>query len=135
MAFLMVFMILILIGWIVALVFFLLQLQKLLNACTPGSRQMEPGMVWLNLIPFFGLGWMIYTVIKVRDTLKIDFPARNLETDDPEFSFPIGLAMGICFACGIIPFLGYFSSIGGIVLLIMYWIKIHKYTAILESSN
>jgi len=78
---------------------------------------------------------MIYTVIKVRDTLKIDFPARNLETDDPDFSFPIGLAMGICFACGIIPFLGYFSSIGGIVLLIMYWMKIHKYTAILESSN
>ena len=120
---------------LVPLIFFLLQLQKLLNACTPESRQMEPGMVWLNLIPLFNLGWTIYTVIKIRDTLKIEFPARNLETDDPEFSFPIGLAYGICSACSIIPFLGYLTGIASLVLLILYWIKMHKYTAILESAK
>ncbi len=133
--FIILFILLILAIFLVPLIFFLLQLQKLLNACTPGSRQMEPGMVWLNLIPLFSLGWMIYTVIKIRDTLKIEFPARNLETDDPEFSFPIGLAMGICSACGIIPFLGYLTGIASLVLLILYWIKMHKYTAILESAK
>ena len=61
--FFVLFFLIILAACIVPVIFFLLQLQKLLNACTPGSRQMEPGMVWLNLIPLFGLGWMIYTVI------------------------------------------------------------------------
>ncbi len=121
--------------FLVPLIFFLLQLQKLLNACTPGSRQMDPGMVWLNLIPLFSLGWMIYTVIKIRDTLKIEFPARNIETDDPEFCFPIGLAMGICSACSIIPFINYLTGIASLVLMIIYWIKMHKYTTILESNN
>ena len=120
---------------LVPMIFYLLQIQKLLNACTPESRQMEPGMVWLNLIPLFSLGWMIYTVIKIRDTLKIEFPARNLETDDPQFSFPVGLAYGICAACSIIPFIGTFTAIGALVCWILYWIKMHKYTAILESAK
>ena len=33
---------------LVPMIFYLLQIQKLLNACTPESRQMESGMVWLN---------------------------------------------------------------------------------------
>ena len=45
-------------------IFFLLHLQKLLNKCGETNRAMEPGLVWLNLIPLFNWGWIFYTIYK-----------------------------------------------------------------------
>ena len=124
---------------IVPMVFFLLQLQKLLKTCSPENRKMEPGMVWLNLIPLFSLGWIFYTIIQIRDTLKLEFHTRSLETDNPEFHFPLGLTYAILNACsfvlGWIPILGWMIGIAGLVLFIMYWIKMYNYTSILLNSN
>ena len=60
---------------LIPMVFFLIHLQKLLNKCSVNNRAMEPGMVWLNLIPLFNLGWVFYTVFKVTESLKTEFKA------------------------------------------------------------
>jgi hypothetical protein len=39
---------------LVIYIFFLLTLQRCFSRISPANRQMEPGMVWLNLIPCFG---------------------------------------------------------------------------------
>ena len=113
-------------------ILFLVHLYKLLSKCKQENRDMEPGLVWLNLIPVFNYGWIFYTVIKIRDALKKEYSAQNLETDDTEFSFSIGLAYCITQACSIIPFLGLFSTIASLVLWIIYWVKTNNYSKQLD---
>ena len=107
-------------GGITAFVFFLITLMKVLNKCAPENQTMEGGMVWLNFIPLFNLGWIIYTVIQIRDSLKAEFKSRNIQIDDPEAGFSIGLAYAICSCCTIIPFLGFLSAVAAIILMIIY---------------
>jgi len=113
------------------MIFFLLHLQKLLTRCKTADK-MTPGLVWLNLIPLFNFGWIFYTVSCVRDSLKIEFKSRVLETDDPQFGYSIGLAYCITWVCSIVPVVGFFSSIASIILFIIYWVKTHKYSSQLD---
>jgi len=117
---------------IIPMIFFLLHLQKILNKCNINNRGMDPGMVWLNLIPLFNWGWMFYTIFKITDSLKAEFKERNIIPDDSEFSHPIGLAYCITCVCSIIPFLGYLSAIACLVLWIIYWVKTYKYSKQLD---
>ena len=113
------------------MIFFLLHLQKLLTRCKTADK-MIPGLVWLNLIPLFNFGWIFYTVSCVIDSLKIEFKSRDLEADDPQFGYSIGLAYCITWVCSIIPVVGIFSSIASIILFIIYWVKTHKYSSQLD---
>ncbi len=36
-------------------IFYILTVQKLLNKCAPGSRTLDPNLVWLFIIPLVGL--------------------------------------------------------------------------------
>ena len=126
------FFIILLAIFIVPMVFFLLHLHKLLAKCNPKNRGMEPGLVWLNFIPLFNLGWIFYTIFQVRDALRAEFSERGLEPEDPQFSHPIGLAYCITNACSIIPFIGFIAGIAAIVLWIIYWVKTYGYSLKLD---
>ena len=114
-------------------VFFLLHLNKLLFKCKEQNRKMDPGLVYLNLIPLFNLGWLFYTVIKIRDTLKAEFSSNGKQSDDPEFGFSIGLAYCITSACSIIPIIGSGAALASLILWIVYWVKTYKYLKQLEN--
>tara|TARA_B100000902_G_scaffold327192_1_gene322628 strand:- start:1621 stop:2118 length:498 start_codon:yes stop_codon:yes gene_type:complete len=114
--------------------FFLIHLSKLFNKCNAKNRKMDGGLVWLLLIPVFNIGWIFYVIFNVRDTLKSEFNSRQIEADDVEFGFSVGLAYAITSACCIIPFLGVFCSIPTLVLWIVYWVKINKYSKILDNE-
>tara|TARA_Y100000814_G_scaffold105027_1_gene73795 strand:- start:224 stop:631 length:408 start_codon:yes stop_codon:yes gene_type:complete len=131
--FVILFAILIIGGTITAVVFFLLTLMRLLNKCAPENQTMEGGLVWLNLIPIFGAGWMIYTVIQIRNSLQAEFKYRNIQPDDPQLGFGVGLAYAICGCCTIIPVLGVLSAIASIILMIIYWTKMHEYSQLLDN--
>ena len=119
-------------GIITAVVFFLITLMRILNKCAPENQTMEGGLVWLNLIPLFGAGWMVYTVIQIRNSLQAEFKSRNIKTDDPQLGFGVGLAYAICACCTIIPFLGILSGIASLILMIIYWTKMHEYSQLLD---
>src|SRR4051812_22569371 len=61
------------------LIFFLLTLSKALKRCTPESRKMEPGMLWLNLIPLFSNFWIFLTVNRMTESLRNEFTARRMD--------------------------------------------------------
>jgi len=109
-------------------ILFLLNLQKTLNACLQENRAMEPGLVWINLIPLFSMFWMIWTVIKIRDSLQKEYEARSLDTTEVTNTYNMGLVYGILSAGGIIiqfiPVIGIISSIATLVFMILYWVKI-----------
>jgi hypothetical protein len=125
------FLIIFFIASLIVLIFFLLSLQKNLNAISESNRTMNPPMVWLNLIPLFNWGWMIYTAIKISESLEKELTARNISFDAKP-AYALGLTFSIMNATGIlwswIPILGLLIAIGLLVVWIMYWVQISKFT-------
>lgn len=113
---------------IIPAIFYLLTLQKALNRCSPESRAMQPGMVWLMLIPLFNLVWQFFIVLNMAKSLEAEFRKRGLAIE-PDPGKTLGLVMCILVCCGIIPFLGILCSLGAFVCWIIYWIKIAGYSS------
>ena len=109
------------------LIFYLLTLQSTLNAISYENRKMQPGQVWLTLIPFFGLVWQFIIVNRLADSLKAEFATKNIKIYEERPGIEIGLAYSILFCCTIIPFLGLLTVIGGLICWIIYWSKINDY--------
>ena len=113
--------------YLIPLIFFLMTLQKCLKRCSPQSRTMAPGKVWLMLIPLFNFVWQFNIVFQVASTLENEFRLRNMEREAAPGQ-SIGLACCILIICGIIPVVGIFAEIAGLVCWIVYWIKISTYS-------
>ena len=112
---------------LIPMIFFLLTLQNTLNAISFENRKMEPGLVWLSLIPLFGLVWQFIIVDRMAGSLQAEFAKREMATEEARPGNSIGLVYCILFCCSLIPFVGYITSIAGLICWIIYWIKINDY--------
>ncbi len=115
-------------------VLFLLNLQRLLEAVRFQNRAMSPGHVWLNLIPVFNLGWMIYTVIKIRDSVRNENASRWGASVNEGSTYSVGLAYAILSIAGSGFYFGRDENVGlsvlssliwlaALVTWIIYWVK------------
>ena len=160
------------IGPYVALIFFLLTLQKALSRCAPANRAMRPGLVWLELVPVFGWIWQFYVATAIGRSLGCENRSRKIPGPERPAQ-----ALGIAFAAlylvsavllivavvvsatGVgmggtryengggyyyyqegLTVLGLFLFMmllhfAGFVLWIVYWVKIHAYSARLEQPK
>ena len=112
---------------IIISIFFYMTLSKCLKQIKPRNRTMEPGQVWLNFIPLFGIVWLILTILKIAESLKNEYEDRGMRGDGD-----YGKLMGILFyasnfVCGCVT----------PIFLIIYWVKIAGYTKelIADSSS
>ena len=112
---------------LIPMIFFLLTLQNTLNAISFENRKLEPGLVWLSLIPLFGMVWQFIMVDRMAGSLQAEFAKRGMATEEARPGNSIGLAYCILFCCSLIPFLGYVTSIAGLICWIIYWIRINDY--------
>lgn len=120
---------------IVTAVFYILTLQGALKKCSTASRTLEPGMIWLLLIPVVNLIWHFYVVTGMGRSLSNEFQSRNLPTPEPQPGRTIGLAMCICGVCGVIPVLGLVAGLAFLVLWIIYWAKVAEYSRQLTGAT
>jgi hypothetical protein len=129
-AFLLIFFVVLAI-FLVIWIFFLLTLYRCSSRIAPENRQMEPGLVWLNLIPCFQLIWIFFTVIRPADSLRAEFYSRQLRGGG-DFGRGVGMAFAVLAVVGIptgfIPFVGFAVGIAQLVCFIMYWVKIAGYS-------
>ncbi len=86
-------------------------------------RRMEPGMVWLLLIPCFNLVWLFFVFPRLPQSFKAYFDSIG-RTDVEDCGEKLGWAYAICVVCGIIPLVGYLAGPASLVLLIIYLIKV-----------
>ncbi len=128
--------------FLVPLVFYLLTLQKALSRCSAQNRTLSPGLVWLVLIPLFGLGWHFIVVINLANSLHAEFLTRKLAEDERP-GLGLGLAMcmlqvagaaggatvGIARDPGPFGLLGGLFGLVGFVCWIVYWVSIAGYSA------
>jgi hypothetical protein len=112
-------------------IFYILTLQKALNRCAPENRAMEPGLVWLLLIPCVSIVWHFFVVLNMAKSLGAEFQKRGI-TEEPEPGKVIGLIMCILPCFSIIPIIGGLFGLGYLVLWIIYWVKIAGFSSKLE---
>lgn len=114
---------LVFVGLLLAAIFYLLTLQRALERCSPESRAMQPGMVWLMLIPLFNLVWQFFVVSRIARSLEAELRKRSMQVV-PQPGKGVGLAMCILSIGGIIPLLGALLGLAAFVCWIIYWVKI-----------
>ena len=105
--------------------FFLNTLSKCFKEISPRNRTMEPGQVWLSLIPLFGTVWIFIVVLKLADSLEKEYRSRGL-SGDGDFGKKNGLIYLVL------------SIIGcciGLIFWIMYWMQIAGYTKQLREGG
>src|SRR5262249_51882422 len=130
---------------IVIAVFYLLTLQKALSRVARRNRLMEPGMVWLSLIPIFNIYWNFMVATRIPDSLRNEFRDRG-EDDGSDYGKSIGLTNAILGVVSIplnmasgalekVPAAGMLigiilliMSITSLVLFIIFWVKIAGYS-------
>lgn len=62
--------ILLLAGFLIPAVLFLLTQQNTLKVIQPENRELSPGLVWLQLIPIFNLYWIFVVVTRIADSIS-----------------------------------------------------------------
>lgn len=112
--------------FIVPWILFLLNVRGLLARVSERNRGMAPDYVWLNFIPLFGLGWFVYMVVKVRDSVQAEYRSRGWRPND-DFGYGIGLTAGILAICSLVlnwvPFFGGLVGLAWLICWIVYWVK------------
>jgi hypothetical protein len=117
---------------LVPLIFYLLTLQKALNNCAPQNRAMQPGLVWLMLIPCFGLIWHFFIVVWLAQSLGAEFKSRGI-AEEPQPGLTLGIIMCSLCCASIIPIIGALFGLGYFVCWIIYWVKVAGYSKKLVS--
>lgn len=124
---------------IIIAVFYLLTLQKALSRVAPWNRLMEPGLVWLSLIPLFNLIWSFFIATRIPDSLRNEFRHRRLD-DGSDYGKGIGLANAIIgvlsFALNMVsrlsrqPVVIITAPLGliSLILFIIFWVRIAGYS-------
>lgn len=132
-------LILILIGLVVVVVvllipaiFFLLTLQKTLNAISPENRKMSPSNVWLMLVPLFNIVWQFIMVDKIAQSVSAECVRLNIPVTDAKPTYNIGLAWNICNILSFVPFVGGLASL---VTFILYWVKVNEYKNLIIANQ
>lgn len=120
---------------LIPMIFYLLTLQSTLYEVKDENRKMQPGQVWLTLIPLFGIIWQFIIVNNLADSLKMEFALRNINVGEDRPGIGIGLAYCILLCCSIIPFLGILAGLAGFICWIIYWVKINDFKTKLVQSR
>ena len=64
------FQLLLLLALVVPAIFFLVTQERTLRIIQPSNRFMSPGMVWLQMIPVFGLAWQFIVVRRISFSIS-----------------------------------------------------------------
>lgn len=86
-------------------------------------RKMEPGLVWLLMIPCFPIVWNFFVFQRIPDSLKSYFDSIG-KTDVGDCGKQLGLFYAIAGACSIVPFLNYLAGPASLILLIIVLVKL-----------
>lgn len=100
-------------------------LYKFYNRVPRQFRQMEPGLVWLLLIPCFNLVWNFFVFIRLSRSFKAYFNSVG-NTAVADCGENLGLGYAICEVAALIPCVGLAVWVAALVLLILYLIKVNE---------
>ena len=117
---------------IAIVIFYILTMQKALNLAGERHQKMQPGMVWLMLIPLFNLVWHFFVVKNVSESIKSWAAERGAKVDDAGYT--VGLIACIAQCCGIVPVVNILAGPVGFVCMIIWWVKVAGFNKLMSSQ-
>jgi hypothetical protein len=112
---------------IAPVIFYLLSLQKALHLAGKENQRLRPGLVWLNLIPVFNLGWHLYTVLKVGETLTARFGPQA-----GDGGRTLGVLTSLLVIGCLLPWYRNWVALAALLMWTAYWIKISGYNTFMQ---
>ncbi|HET6880776.1 MAG TPA: hypothetical protein VFI31_11515 [Pirellulales bacterium] len=86
-------------------------------------RDMEPGMVYLMLIPCLNIVWVFFVTLRLSTSFQKYFAAHG-RTDVGDCGYQLGLWYSICVVASIVPCVNYVAGPASLVLLILFLVKV-----------
>ena len=118
---------------------FVLALKKTLEKCSPTSRAMDAGTLWLLMIPLVNMVVNFMVVTNMAKSLANEFRARGIQSPEAEPGKSVGMAFSICGAGLIV--LAFIApgleSIAGSVYCVLfgfYWKKMNNFSRMLDTA-
>ena len=106
---------------IIAIVLVFIDYQRI----PPRFRRLEPGLVFLLLIPCFNIVWNFFVFPQLADSFKAYFDSIG-DRSVGDCGRDLGVWYAICSAVSVIPFLGCLTGIASLVLLILFLVKANE---------
>ena len=103
----------------------ILIVQSFYKRIPPEHRRMEPGMVWLLVIPCFGIVWNFFVFLKLSDSFKSYFDSQGV-MDVGDCNRTLALAYCITAVLCIVPCLNYIAGPASLVLLVITLVKYNE---------
>jgi phosphatidylglycerophosphate synthase len=120
---------------LIVILSFLAEVARLLRRVEPNNRRMEPGQVWLNLIPVFNVIWVTVTIERVAESLRAEFTARGLHGPDEKYGRKTGLTVLALLVSAVplypVAIVTYPLAFG---YWMAYWKHLNRYAARLKSG-
>ena len=118
------------VGLVLALVLassFLAAVGRVLRRVSPEHRRMEPGQVWLNLIPVFNLVWATVTVERVAESLRSEFRERGMDGPSERYGRSSGLTVLALLASGVLFYPAFICYPIAFFYWVGYWRQLNRY--------
>src|SRR6056297_120920 len=93
-------------------------------ALPENQRLVSPGMAFLLMIPLFNLIWVFIYTSNLSKSYQNVFSQQMDGTDD--CGEKLGMWWGICGLLSFVPCVNFFSGIAGLIVMIMYLIKVSE---------
>jgi hypothetical protein len=106
---------------IVAIVFLYIDFDRV----PPAFRKLDPGLVWLLLIPCFSIVWNFFVFPRLSDSFKAYFQSIGDESVG-DCGRGLGLGYAITSAVAVVPILGIVAALVSLVLLVLYLVKANE---------
>lgn len=108
-------------------ILFLINLKRLLDEISPENRKVEPGYVFLMLIPLFNLvyGFILYP--KISESIENEYNSRSKPLSGDSLR-SLGLILAVLMLLSVVvnyvmEDLGGLIGLGYLVIFILYWVK------------
>jgi len=106
---------------------FLSAVARVLRRVPSEHRRMEPGQVWLNLIPVFNIVWVTVTVERVAESLRAEFAARGMHGPDETYGRRTGLRVLVLLAISGLFYPAIITLPLAFANALMYWSQMNRY--------
>ena len=95
-----------------------------LRTIPPGHRKMHPALVWLLIVPLFGLFWNFYVFINVAESFRAYFQSRGRDVGDAGRT--LGFATALVWLSVIC--LKIIAVVPTVILVVIYLVKVIRMT-------
>ncbi len=108
--------------FLLILIGIILFLQSCYRAIPQAHRKMEPGLVWLLLIPLFSLVWIFFVYVRLAKSFQGAYAAMG-RTDQGDCGEKLALIFCISCVAACIPLVNCIAFPAAVILLIVVLVK------------